>query len=417
MEVGAVQAAPFSSSPLQYMRVFPVRNKHPLVKGWQASAPISLDAVAEWESKYPGCGWGAAITTDMMVIDCDSDMAASALCELGEIPATLTTLTPRGFHFWFRKPDAVIVRNRVGVIPGIDVRTKGGLVVVPPSDGYAFADLSVPVADAPDWILRLVMREGVPVLPPKSVREEPKLVREMPVLVEPETDKEPTPFEKDVASRVWEKRVAPGKVPDGRSPFSLRIALEPQNVTKGSRNAALYAYLCRLRGEGKPESTIRDEAWRAVSRIPETMSKFEVEKVIANAMKFDTRAVGKNTLLEAWRTVEQIEAGPGTTKWYLFLLLVEQLAEMRPESRPTILLPVRSIGTLMSAHFTQVAMWRRRAIEMGILSNTAPYVRRSLAAEFAVKAGFSPLADGPAMYKVKRGRRPKTMPVGLDQAA
>jgi hypothetical protein len=193
--------------------------------------------------------------------------------------------------------------------------------------------------------------------------------------------------------------------------------MEPQNVTKGTRNAALYAYLCRLRREGKPEASIRSEAWRVVARIPEPISRFEVERIIANAMKFDATAVGNNTLVEAWRTVEQIEADSGTTKWYKFLLLVEQLVQMRPASKPTILLPVRAIGILMSAHFTQVAKWRRRAVEMGILLITSRYVRRRLADEFAVKAGFSPLGDGPHLYKVQRGRKPKTTPVELDQAA
>ena len=155
------------------------------------------------ESKHPCCVWGAAITTDTMIIDCDSDAAVSALCDLGEMPPTLTTLTPRGFHFWFRVPKAVTVRNRVGVMPGIDVRTKGGFVVVPPSDGYAFADLSAPVADAPDWILRLVVGEGTLSLPPEPVQhKEPKPVHEKSTR---------TPFEKDVADRVWEKRVDPGK--------------------------------------------------------------------------------------------------------------------------------------------------------------------------------------------------------------
>ena len=165
----------------------------------------------------------------------------------------------------------------------------------------------------------------------------------------------------------------------------------------------------------QPEAFIRSEAWRVVVRIPEPMSKFAVEKIITNAMKFDARVVGTNTLVEAWRTVEQIEAGFGATKWYRFLLLVEQLAEMRPESRPTILLPLRSIGTLMNVHFTQLAKWRRKAMEMGILSKTSRYVRRRLADEFAVKTGFSPLADGPALYKVKRGRKPKKS-VAPDQA-
>jgi hypothetical protein len=301
-------------------------------------------------------------------------------------------------------------------MPGVDVRTKGGFVVVPPSVGkdgtpYEFTSMEVPIADAPEWLLRLVT-ENAHLSAPGTTNDE----HSSPAGTVVGRREELTPFEEDVLSRGWEKRTAPGKVPDGRSPFALRIALEPQNVTKGTRNAALYAYLCRLRGEGKPEESIRSEAWRVVGRIPEPMGKFEVERIIANAMKFDAGAIGKNTLMEAWRTVEEIEASPGSTKWYRFLLLVEQLAEMRPETKPTILLPVLSIGTLMNVNFTQVARWRRRAVEMGILSNTSRYVRRSLADEFAVKAGFSPLADGPAMYKVKRGRKPK-QPIALDQAA
>jgi hypothetical protein len=410
-----IEQEPVTNPALHALRVFLVKNKRPLMSGWQNVESINIAQLQAWARQYPDCGWGAAITSDTMVIDCDSDAAVSALCDLGEahggIPSTLTTLTPRGFHFWFRKPDAVRVRNRVGVMPGIDVRTKGGFVVVPPSDGYAFTDPSAPITEAPGWVLRLVVGEGMQTLQPEPVRKEPKPVSEMPVREESLQ----TPFEKDTAERLWNMRIAPGKVPDGRSPFALRIALEPQNVTKGTRNAALFAYLCRLRRDGKPEAFIRSEAWRVAARIPQPMGKFEVERIIANAMKFDARAVSNNTLVDAWRTVEQIEAGPGATKWCLFLLLVEQLAKMRPETKPTILLPVSSIGTLMNVHFTQVSKWRRRAVEIGILSNTSKYVRRSLADEFAVKAGFSPLADGPDLYKVKRGRKPKK-PMELEQA-
>jgi Bifunctional DNA primase/polymerase, N-terminal len=256
----SVEQEPVINPALHTMPLFPVKNKRPLMKGWQASPPISLNVVAEWESRYPGCGWGAAMTTDTMVIDCDSDAAVSALCDLGEIPATLTTLTPRGFHFWFHVPEAVAVRNRVRVMAGIDVRAKGGYVVVPPTDGYVFADTSAPVADAPDWILRLVMGDGVP----GSVKIEPKPVRVQDAVQVPLD--ELTPLQQDMASRLWEKRTKPWKVTGGRSPFSLRIAMEPETVTKGTRNATLYAYLCRLRGEGKPELSIRNEAYRVVAR-------------------------------------------------------------------------------------------------------------------------------------------------------
>jgi hypothetical protein len=429
MEMGAAQTAPAPSSPLQNMRVFPVKGKVPLIKGWQDSAPIDLDALAGWQTKYSGCNFGAALDADTFVIDCDSHEATSALYDLGEahggIPATLTTITGRGFHFWFHTP--VAVRNGVGVLPGIDVKAKGGLVVVPPSlhangSHYQFADISSPIADAPEWILRLVTgadsgstKAGANAETPRAeCAADARSELTVPAKQEPEPFEELTPFEKDVACRGWEKRLGPGYVPPGRSPLALRIALEPQNVAKGMRNAALFAYLCRLRSEGKPDASIRSEAWRVVARIPDPLSKFEVGRVIANALKFDGTAAG-NTLADAWRMVEQV--GVGATNWYRFLLLVEQLAEMQPDSRKTILLPVCSIGTLTGVCFTQVAKWRQRAVKMGILSRTASYVRHRLADEFAVKAGFSPLADGPAMYEVKRGRRPKTKPVELDQAA
>ncbi len=415
MDVGAVQAAPAFCSPLPSLRVFPVKNKRPLSRGWQHSAPIDLKLVAGWQEKHLGCNWGAALDSDTMVIDCDSDAALSALCDIAEshggIPSTLTTITGRGFHFWFRTP--VPVHNRVAVMPGVDVRTKGGFVVIPPSvhqngTPYQFAWSDAPVADAPEWLLRLVT--GAASGARKSNAHSAPTGSTTPELLEGLT-----PFERDIARCGWERRRAPGKVPDGRSPFALLIALQPHKVIKGIRNGALYAYLCRLRHEGKAEEAIRVEARRVAARIPEPLSRYEVERVIANALKFDAGAIGTNTLVQAWRTVEQIDTGPGMTRWYRFLLLVEQLAETRPMSKPTILLPVRSIGILMNAHHTQVAKWRRRAVEMGILSNTSRYVRRRLADEFTVKAGFSPLTDGPALYKVKRGRKPRTKPIELEQ--
>jgi hypothetical protein len=387
-----------------------------------------LNVVARWQETYPGCNWGAALDAGTFVIDCDCDAAVSTLHDLGEvhggIPWTLTTLTGRGFHFWFRTPEAAKVRNRVGVLPGIDVRSEGGYVVVPPSvhqsgARYTFSDLSAPIADTPRWLLELVTGSAVSTsgkannvqalaaLYAENVQNEQQAI----------LDREPTPFEHDIASRGWESRIGrPGKVPAGRSPFSLRILLEPQTVVEGTRNAALYAYLCRLRHEGKPEESIRSEAWRVMARIPHPMSGFEVEKVITNVLEFDGNAAGNNTLMDAWRTVEEIEVAQDTSKFYRFLLLVEQLVELRPEASKTVLLPVRSIGNLMGAHFTQVAKWVRKAIEMGILKQTAHHVRRRLAAEYAVDAGFSALDDGPDHYKVKRGR-PKTVRVELAKVA
>ncbi len=67
-----------------------------------------------------------------------------------------------GRHLYFRHPGG-IVRNRVGLAPGIDVRGDGGCVVAPPSvhpSGKRYAWVAShgpedsPLARAPAWLLR-----------------------------------------------------------------------------------------------------------------------------------------------------------------------------------------------------------------------------------------------------------------------
>jgi hypothetical protein len=70
---------------------------------------------------------------------------------------------------------------------------------------------------------------------------------------------------------------------------------------------------------------------------------------------------------------------------------------------------LKSIGILMAVHFTQVRRWRMKAEKMGILTKVSGYVSRRLADEFSVKAGFSPLTDGPAIYKARPGRKEKNV--------
>src|SRR5215831_19705636 len=97
-------APPVMNTDLPSLCLFPVKNKKPLMKGWQKSSPIEMCRIVEWETQHLGCGWGAAIDAGMMVVDCDSDAALSALYDLGDphgiFPATLITMTPRGYHLW-----------------------------------------------------------------------------------------------------------------------------------------------------------------------------------------------------------------------------------------------------------------------------------------------------------------------------
>jgi hypothetical protein len=81
------------------------------------------------------------------------------------MPDTLEAVTgSRGRHFYFQHP-GVAVPNMVGLLPGIDVRGDGGLVVAPPSihvsGNHYFWDgmdgLASEIAAAPAWLLEMIM--------------------------------------------------------------------------------------------------------------------------------------------------------------------------------------------------------------------------------------------------------------------
>ena len=83
--------------------------------------------------------------------------------EHGPFPETTRVTTPRGgYHLYFNYPDHGEVGTGANVLgPGVDVRGDGGYVVCPPSSiddrAYVFAN-DVPMADAPNWLLQLVMK-------------------------------------------------------------------------------------------------------------------------------------------------------------------------------------------------------------------------------------------------------------------
>jgi hypothetical protein len=87
---------------------------------------------------------GAVTGDTFLVLDVDGELGAETLTKLqggylGEgLPSTLGYETGRGRHLWFRTPGGVQVRTSLGhgansLLPGIDVKSSGGYVVVPPS--------------------------------------------------------------------------------------------------------------------------------------------------------------------------------------------------------------------------------------------------------------------------------------------
>lgn len=93
--------------------------KHPTGrwKGQPARMPSSLDNIG--------------ISTDnLVVIDLDDDVPESVLAQY---PTTFTTTTGHGYHLWYKASDRKAVKSLVGWKRKVDIRAKGGVLVVPPS--------------------------------------------------------------------------------------------------------------------------------------------------------------------------------------------------------------------------------------------------------------------------------------------
>ncbi len=114
--------------------------KHPRTKHGVTEATTNESRIRSWWMRWPDAN--IAISTGavggMIVLDIDPAHGGDrSLEELeikhGKIPLTLECLTGGGGrHFYFIHP-GTIVKNKIGIAPGIDVRGDGGYVVAPPS--------------------------------------------------------------------------------------------------------------------------------------------------------------------------------------------------------------------------------------------------------------------------------------------
>ena len=135
---------------VQYIKmglaVFPLeeRGKRPKTRNGFKDATTDAAQVKAWWQQWPNANIGIATgkrSGGIVVIDLDIDEDKGIdgyhtledwQRENGYFPDTWTAITGRGgYHLYFRS-DAE-VRNRAGIIDGVDVRGEGGYVVAPPS--------------------------------------------------------------------------------------------------------------------------------------------------------------------------------------------------------------------------------------------------------------------------------------------
>ena len=102
------------------------------------------------------------LTGDIVVVDFDSEEAHSKYEEnLSSI--TLVSKTPRGWHYFYKSPEGVTIRNdqskKIG--ENVDIRGVGGYVVIPPSKGYEWKNTHN-ILPLPHFITEKYREEKVP---------------------------------------------------------------------------------------------------------------------------------------------------------------------------------------------------------------------------------------------------------------
>lgn len=159
--------------------VIPIEPKghRPLIP-WQVHQGRRADIpeIGEWFRRWPEANLGVVtgVVSGIVVLDLDPARGGDASLELlqqrhGALPETVAARTGGdGRQLYFAHPGEIL-RNRVGLIPGGDLRGDGGYVVVPPSlhaAGELYRWECSPevcrLAPLPDWLEALSQAPGEP---------------------------------------------------------------------------------------------------------------------------------------------------------------------------------------------------------------------------------------------------------------
>lgn len=146
------------------------QTKRPLVAWAQyqkqrATVEIVRGWLAQWPAANPGVITGRV--SNIIVLDQDGLQGAHSLVKIGVVPTTPKVRTARGAHYYFVYPtldEKQRVMTKAGIAPNLDIRGDGGYVVGPGSIHHTgiiyeweLSPEDAPFAQAPDWLLDLVV--------------------------------------------------------------------------------------------------------------------------------------------------------------------------------------------------------------------------------------------------------------------
>ncbi len=248
----------FLSAALKYAteygwKVFPVNpsTKRPRTPHGCKDAKNDPGAIKAWWARYPDSAIGVATgsASKLIVIDedLDDDKGLNGYHEVtawekvhGALPETVRVITGRGGAHLYYHYDGNDIKNRAGILDGVDVRGEGGYVVAPPS------------------------------LHPNGSR------------YEWEVSPDDIPFHPiDEQVRLF---LSQGKEADadGRSDFKL-----PDTIPSGERNDTLFRLACSMQAQGFPDAAIMAALRETnATACTEPLTDAELDLLASSALRY-----------------------------------------------------------------------------------------------------------------------------------
>jgi hypothetical protein len=162
------------------------RSKVPRIKRWQERASTDRRTIRRWFWGRPDDNLGLRTGGGLVALDVDADAGgfesyARLIEGRGPLPETARAETGSGgMHLLFRVE--VAASNRVGLLPGLDIRGDGGQVVVAPSvhpeTARPYVWIRHPregIAPAPEWLVGWLTEADPAGRPPRATKPKPRV--------------------------------------------------------------------------------------------------------------------------------------------------------------------------------------------------------------------------------------------------
>ena len=314
------------------LAVFPckARGKEPLTAHGCKDATTDLSQVRAWWKKWPDANIGMATgePSGVVVLDIDKHEDADGAdslrdweSEFAPLPRTKTVLTGSGgTHYWFRTDKNI--RNRTGVLPGIDVRGSGGYVIIPPS----------------------VHPNGMPYEWDAGTESE-KIA----------------PLPEDLYSLI---------AGDNRnSEFGPAFEL-PSIVAQGTRNETIFKYASSLQAKGLSDTALMAAVMAENNRVCNPpLKESEVRQIVNSALRYEKGEDKEQVSQQASEKIEEILQGeeePAWTSMELYKTIFDiknkfereqRVAELREKAKKAKM--VQTFNKMLAAYRTEYVQTQR----------------------------------------------------------